>query len=84
MKVEQKSVIEGFVVSEGTAHFTGQRTKNGVSLSRGKNTLVIPNGAIGQEVLKQLSAMVGLGEEVVKPKRVRRTKAQIEAEKGLA
>jgi len=82
--VNRQTVVNSVEVREGNKVFKLSRGRNGVVLSLGKNSINIPNGAIGSHLTNELNAMLdgsnsGGDTMVVKPKRHRRTKAEMDA-----
>jgi hypothetical protein len=88
VNVNRNNVVTDSEIRSGNSVFRIVRGEKGVSLQYRKASVSIPNGAIGQAIVAELSAMVGGSAPAVasapaptadKPKRTRRTKAQMEA-----
>lgn len=84
VNVSRKTVVNSSEVRSGNSVFQLNRTASGVSVGYRGKSVVIPDGAVGQALLAELATMV-VGTAVTavaKPKRKRRTKAEIEAAKA--
>ncbi len=59
LEINRETVHKSSTVRSGNTSFTIERSNSGVSVTSRKNTLVIPNGAVGQAILAELGAMIG-------------------------
>ena len=80
LEVARQTVVNSAVVRKGNRVYNLVRGKSGVTVNYGKTALLIPDGAVGAAVIAELGAMLGTVSTEAKPKRTRRTKAQIEAD----
>lgn len=77
--VNRETVVKSVRVVDGNKSFTFEPSKNGVVVTSGKNTFTVPNGAVGEAFVTELTSMLNGAPVAPKAKRTRRTKAEMAA-----